>query len=128
MKKLSVLILEDGMFKYHHIKTALEECCLPTVSWAGNVEQGLELIAKARGEGAGFDLIITDMHYPLRETENANPKAGMVLMQRLKEEGVDTPVILCSSDRYEINQAFACIWYSEARSLSLDLREVIMRL
>ena len=128
MKKLSVLVLEDEMFKYHQLKNALEECCIPTVTWAGTVEEGLRLVQEAAGKGKGFDLIITDMNYPIREAEGTNPEAGMVCIEKIRSLGMNTPVVVCSSIRYDVKQAFACIWYSEARSLLLDLREVIMRI
>lgn len=128
MKKLTVLIVEDDVFKYHQVKAALSECCLCSVSWAESVEQALQMAEQMSGEGKTPDLIITDMHYPIAGPDTLDPKAGLVLISRLKEQGMNVPVVICSSVRYELSQAFACIWYSPARSLSLDLREVVRRL
>ena len=128
MKSIKVLVLEDDTFKYFRIKRSLEEFCFPSVSWAENVEDGLKMVEAALQEGGSFDLCITDMNYPLQGKKESNPKAGMIFIQRLQEMGVDTPVVLCSSIRYETERAFACIWYSEARNLSSDLREVVARL
>ena len=91
-------------------------------------EELLKMVEAALQEGGSFDLCITDMNYPLQGKKESNPKAGMIFIQRLQEMGVDTPVVLCSSIRYETERAFACIWYSEARNLSSDLREVVARL
>ena len=67
------------------------------VTQVDNVEEGLELLIQEKEAGNPFDLIITDMHYPMRKGEEGDFDAGEKLLGILKERGIDTKVIICSS-------------------------------
>ncbi len=53
-----------------------------------------------------------------------------ILLKRLKEEGIELPVVLCSSIRYRIPEMAGCIRYREGETWELkqDFREIINRI
>lgn len=53
-----------------------------------------------------MNLIITDMHYPMRKGEEGDFDAGEKLLGILKERGIDTKVIICSSLNIKIREAY----------------------
>ena len=93
-----------------------------------NVEEGLELLIQEKEAGNPFDLIITDMHYPMRKGEEGDFDAGEKLLGILKERGIDTKVIICSSLNIKIREAYGCIWYSRISDWEMELLELMNQL
>ena len=75
-----------------------------------------------------IDLIITDMHYPMRKGEEGDFDAGEKLLGILKERGIDTKVIICSSLNIKIREAYGCIWYSRISDWEMELLELMNQL
>ena len=66
---MRILNFEDDVYKANDIKKVLNDRCGVTdVTQVDNVEEGLELLIQEKEAGNPFDLIITDMHYPMRKT------------------------------------------------------------
>lgn len=129
-RELKVLILEDTAIKACNIKRALEECGICRIIEAADQEAGLEELTRSREQGDPVGLIVTDMSYPLKAGMTEDPEAGEILLKRLKEEGIELPVVLCSSIRYRIPEMAGCIRYREGETWELkqDFREIINRI
>ena len=92
------------------------------------MEEGLELLIQEKEAGNPFDLIITDMHYSMRKGEEGDFDAGEKLLGILKERGIDTKVIICSSLNIKIREAYGCIWYSRISDWEMELLELMNQL
>jgi CheY-like chemotaxis protein len=119
---MRVLNLEDDSMKHSAIERALRSCGISDIAWARNFEDGMELLEEP------CDLIITDMQFPMRKGENDNPDAGEKVIEQVKARGLEIPVIICSSGRYRIPEAYGCIWYSPRSEWEQELRELVQRL
>lgn len=126
MKK--VLVADDEVIKYMAIKKALEFNGIHDIQLVGNQEAVWEEIEKAEQSGKSFDLIVTDMHYPLSPMEKANPDAGFILLDEMEKRGYKIPVIICSSLNFRERRALGCVWYRENESLEFDFRDVLQRM
>ena len=116
-----ILNLEDDVYKHHAICKALENGGLGTlkVDCAGNLEEGLRLIKKNQ-KTQPYDLIITDMWYP--ETAGGEcTDSGEKLIQTVKDNEWNIPIILCSSVRYRFSGILGVVHYSEKEDWEKEL-------
>lgn len=122
-----VIIIEDNIFKAVAIERVLRDYGITEIDLARTGDTGLTKIEKAVNTEKSYDLIITDMHFSIFGEVNA--RAGEVVMTELKKRGIVIPVVVCSSHRYDIPEAFACVFYNDqSRDLARDLGLVIERL
>jgi CheY-like chemotaxis protein len=119
---MRVLNLEDNSMKHSAIERVLRSYGISDIAWARNFEDGMEFLEEP------CDLIITDMQFPMRKGENDNPDAGEKVIEQVKARGLEIPVIVCSSVKYKIPEAFGCIWYSPRSEWEQELRELVQRL
>ena len=123
-----VLVVDDEVIKYMAIKKALEFNGIREIQIVGNQEAVWEEIEKAEQRDEKFDLIVTDMHYPLREREEPNPDAGFILLDEMEKRGYQIPVIICSSLNFREPRALGCVWYRENESLEFAFMDVLQRI
>lgn len=64
---MKVLNFEDSVYKANAIRKVLNQCGVAKVELVSNVEDGLQMLKNAEDTGDPFDLIITDMHYPMKQ-------------------------------------------------------------
>lgn len=128
LSELKVLVIDDSVYKAMDITRALEYSGIRDVVRARHQEAGFEKIYQNRDAGTPVGLIVTDMQYPLYSGMDEDTDAGFKLIERLKKEGLDIPVIICSSGNYEEPEILGCVWYSELRDLNRDFKEVLSRL
>ena len=124
MKDLKVLLLEDNVYKRIDIKNALSLYGIKNVVCVDYMKAGLEAVEKSMAEEP-FELIISDMHYAIERIGGPVPDAGEQLIQKLQEEGIDIPIIICSSVPYNIPGILGTVWYDERRDLNRDLKELL---
>ena len=120
-----VLILEDDIFKATDITRALEKYGEMEIHKVRNQQAGIEKIKDALENQEGYDLIITDMNYPLAAGEETDPEAGFKLIFTLKREKITVPIIICSSYHYQEPSILGCVWYHKSRDLFLDFKELL---
>ncbi|WP_418747994.1 response regulator [Frisingicoccus sp.] len=124
---MKILHLEDDVFKRKKIERILCSAGADHSVWVKNLEDGIICIEEAQNKSEPYDLIISDMYYPLkdggRETE-----AGTMLLSILKDKGIDTPVIICSSARLRIPEAYECLWYSENSNWDRQLESLLRKI
>ena len=87
---MKVLNFEDSVYKANAIRKVLNQCGVAKIELVSNVEDGLQMLKNAEDAGAPFDLIITDMHYPMKQGAVSDTEAGEKLVQLLQEQGKQT--------------------------------------
>lgn len=121
----NILLIEDNIYKAIDIERALEACGMKNIARVGFQEDALEKIEDSKS----FDLIITDMQYPLFRGGDTDNEAGFKLIEYLKEKMLDIPVVICSTSNYEnIPEAFGTVWYSELNDIKRDFRKIFEKL
>ena len=126
MKIRKILNIEDDIIKHCNINRALDWNRYPKAELATTAEDGIEMIETAIAEGVPYDLLITDMHFPVNGEDNH--KAGLYVIEKLKCKGIEIPIIVCSSVRYNIPEIAGCIFYSRSWDLNWDFRELLEKL
>ena len=120
-----VLNIEDLITKHVDVRRALERCGVPHIDHVENAVDGLDMIEAAIAEGKPYDLIVSDMYFPMTKG-GYEVQAGMYVIEELQARGIDVPVIVCSSARMVIPDIVGCIHYSPYRNdLDADMREMV---
>ena len=119
-----VLNLEDLPSKHVAVRRALERCGVIYVDHAETAVDGLDLIEAAIAEGKPYDLIVSDMYFPMTKG-GMEVQAGMYVIEELQARGINVPVIVCSSARMVIPEIVGCIHYSPRNDLDADMRELL---
>ena len=119
-----VLNIEDLPSKHVDVRRALERCGVPYIDHAETAVDGLDRIEAAIAEGKPYDLIVSDMYFPMTRG-GMEVQAGMYVIEELQARGIHVPVIVCSSARMVIPEIVGCIHYSPRNDLDADMREMI---
>ena len=119
-----VLNIEDLPTKHVAVRRALERCGVPYIDHADNAVDGLDMIETAIAEGKPYDVIVSDMYFPISKG-GMEAQAGTYVIEELQARGIDVPVIVCSSARMVIPEIVGCIHYSARNDLDADMRELI---
>lgn len=120
-----VLNIEDTAMKHVAIVRALNKARIGLIDHAATGDEGLELVEKSIADGKPYDLIITDMHFPIYG--EIDPEAGMKVIAELQKREINIPVVVCSSVRYvNIPGAVHCIYYNEkSGNVDDEIREML---
>lgn len=105
---MKVLNFEDSVYKANAIRKILgNRCGVASVEQVSNVEDGLKMLKDAENAGEPFDLIITDMHFPMRSGAISDTEAGEKLVQILQAQGNKTNHYRMFLKEYETSR---CVW------------------
>lgn len=121
-----ILNIEDTIGKHWDVNRALYWNNYPNAELATTAEKGIQMIESAIAEGTPFELLITDMHFSAKGEDNH--KAGLYVIEELKKKGIEIPIIVCSSIRYNIPEIVGCIFYNRSRDLNWDFKELLEKL
>ncbi|MBQ6844160.1 MAG: hypothetical protein IJO60_05950 [Agathobacter sp.] len=125
MQIRKVLNIEDLPTKHVAVRRALERCGVSRIDHAETAVDGLDMIEAAIAEGKPYDLIVSDMYFPMSKG-GMEVQAGMYVIEELQARGIDVLVIVCSSARMVIPEIVGCIHYNPYRNdLDADMRELI---
>lgn len=94
-----------------------------SVDWEDNAEKGIKKIEQAHFSGEDYDLLILDMHYDFYGVDDRN--AGEKTMKILREKGIETPIVFCSSQNWKIPGAVGNIFFHERRDWKSEARELL---
>lgn len=119
-----VLNIEDVATKHVAIRRALERCGVPYIDHAETAVDGLDMIEVAIAEGKPYDLIVSDMYFPISKG-GMEAQAGTYVIEELNARGINVPIIVCSSARMVIPEIVGCIHYSLRNDLDADMREMV---
>lgn len=122
---IKAIIVDDDVFKRTDIRKALEFNGIRNIITVGSQEKLWEQIYQGEDK---IDLIVTDIQYPLEEGETVDEEAGFKLIERMKKEKIDIPVIVCSSLNYSISDILGSVWYNRLNDLEDGFREVLSKL
>lgn len=125
---MKVLVIEDEPGKYRDISRALERSGISKNDRAKNQKDGFELIYKSIKDSSPYDVVVTDMQYPLEQGASIDKEAGFKLLQRFKKENINIPVIICSQSNYSEPEAFGTVWYDDRCDIDAAFRELINKL
>lgn len=128
LSNLRVVIVDDDVFKTADIRKALSFSGIRNMTTARNQERLWEILDQSRKNGEKVDLIITDMHYPLTSGGIPDEEAGFKLMERMKLEKINIPVIICSSRNYHAPDALGSVWYNELNDLAQGFKELLTQI
>ena len=109
-----VLNIEDDIYKHHDICKALRNDGLSElrIDLEGNLSDGIKKIREQNALGKPYDLIITDMWYP-EYSGGQEAESGEKLINTVKENRWNIPIILCSSVNYRFPEILGSVHYSE---------------
>jgi len=125
MQVRKVLNIEDLPTKHVAVRRALERCGVPYIDHVDNAVDALDMIEAAIVEGKPYDVIVSDMYFPISKG-GYEVQAGMYVIEELEAREIAVPVIVCSSARMVIPEIVGCIHYSPYRNdLDADMREMI---
>lgn len=124
-----ILNLEDNVFKHHDICKAIERGSFQNlrIDHVGNLKDGIERIKEQNEIEKPYDLIITDMWYP-EMSGGGDSASGEKLIQIVNEQGLDIPVILCSSVKYRFPQILGSVHYAENEEWETEIIDLIKKL
>lgn len=125
LSKIKVVIVDDDVFKGNDIRRALEFNGVRNIITVRSQEKLWEQIYHSEDK---VDLIVTDMQYPLEAGEAIDKEAGFKLIERMKKEKIDVPVIVCSSLNYRIPGILGSVWYNGFSDLDSGFKEALGRL
>ena len=78
---MRVLNVEDNPMKHYQIKRALEYCGAKNVVCRDNLEEGLQTLKETMRTDKHYDLVVTDMNYPLQKGGESCGQAGEILIE-----------------------------------------------
>lgn len=128
LSMLKVLIVDDSVYKAMDITRAMEYSGVSDITRVRDQESAFEAIYEGIKNKAPFGLIVTDMHYPLEKGMEAERDAGYILIERLKEERIRIPVIICSSQNYSEPGILGTVWYNQLCDLSKEFKDLLSKL
>ena len=125
LSKIHAVIADDDVFKENNIRKALEFNGIRNITTVRNQEKLWEQLYQSEDP---IDLIVTDMQYPLKAGEAVDKEAGLKLIERMENEKIHIPVIVCSSLNYKIPEILGSVWYNERNDLNVEFCEVLGKL
>lgn len=121
---LKTLYFEDDPDKLWEVSNVLERAGIQA-DHAADLQNGLQKWEEATASGEPYELILTDMQFPLAPADPVCVNAGERVIARLREKQDPVPVIVCSSVPYRIPEIHGCVWYSPLRPWQSELLRLI---
>ena len=125
VKDVRILYAEDSNEKYISIARAMKSMGYKSPDMKSNVEDAVEQVLLARESGKPYDVIMTDMNYPMETGAPSTNQAGPEFIKKLHENGIETPIIEISSVNYNVPGAFRCVWFVESHNWERDLEQAL---
>ena len=125
---MKLLQLDDSNSKRLAVKMVLRSAGVRDCGWFTSIEEGVEALEKAIREGDPYDAVISDMHYPIQKNGEADWKAGKYLIALLQEKQIAVPVIILSTSRLRIENAWRTLWYDERSDWEMELRTALQEI
>jgi len=128
ISEIKALVLDDDVTKGMKVTRILKVCGVDVVAQVEDQESGFDVIYRNKDGEKKVSLIITDMHYPLEKGAKADVDAGKKMIERVKKENLEIPVIVFSSVNYDIPGALETIWFSDNVNWEDKLRQVVRKM
>ena len=124
MTDMRVLNIEDNAIKHAKITRVIRKSGINDIDWAKNLKDGLTMLEYAKNDGKPYDLVVTDMYYPL-EAGGEEVEAGEVFIEKMEEVKDNTAIILCSSVSYKYPQIYGNLYYSDRSNWEEELENYL---
>ncbi len=112
-----VMYVEDNVMKYMSVVRLLKKIGVWDIKHANNSVEALKFVDTEK-----FDLIILDMHFQFDGKDDI--QAGEKTMKCIREKGIKTPIIFCSSRNWKIPGTLGNIFYNERRNWECEAQEL----
>ena len=123
---MKILNVEDDPYKHQDIKRALNRMGITDITLEESVNGAVISVLESIENHNPFDLIISDMQFPLFTNGRPDDDAGMTFIAELKEQNIDIPIIVCSSFRLNIPEVLGCVHYSRNTDLWEEFKKLIV--
>lgn len=120
---MKILHVEDNAIKHANIRNQIKQVCAADISWAKTYDEGISILFEDE-----YDLIITDMSYPIHRGEQPNDDAGDRFIEYIKAVEIDTPIILITAFGIKKKGILASIQYSENTDWETEIKDIIKEL
>lgn len=121
---MRVLNIEDNAIKHTKITRMIRRSGINDIDWAKSLKDGFAMLEYAKNDGKPYDLVVTDMYYPL-EAGSEEVKAGEIFIQKMEEVKDNTPIILCSNVNYKYPQIYGNLYYSDRSNWEEELENYL---
>ena len=118
---MKVLHIEDAVIKHYEICKVMKKCGVLEIDWVKTLDDALQMVREHKLE---YNLIVTDMYYPLTPGGD-EAESGLIFIQKLEEMKIETPIIVCSSVRYQIPGICGSVHYSDKTDWEQQLCSLI---
>lgn len=122
---MRVLNVEDYPPKHYEIKSALNQLGITDITLEESENSAIISVLESIENNKPYDLIISDMQFPLFTNGRPDDDAGLTLLAELKEHEIDIPVIFCSSFRLDIPGVLGCVHYTKNTDLWEEFKKLI---
>ena len=129
---MKVLIIDDLESKARSIERCFNNLNITDVSIEATRNTGLISIETQIKNGTPYDLIVCDMQMPNMINGMISPKAGLHVLHSLSIRKINTPVIMCSSDKLddlsEYENVIGSIHYNYSVDHTSDIEKLLKSL
>ena len=122
---MRVLIVEDNPEKYYDVKFALSQLGIADLTLVENANDATLTVLEQKENETPYDLIISDMQFPLFSSGKPVDDAGMTFIDEIHNLGVTTPIIICSSFRLQERSVLGCVHYSPKTDLVVEFKRLL---
>ncbi|MBE5923548.1 MAG: response regulator [Lachnospiraceae bacterium] len=109
---MRVLNVEDDPMKHDNIKRALNRMGITDITYVECENDAMISVLDSIENNTPYDLIISDMQFPLFSNGKPDDTAGETFIAELQEHNIDIPIIVCSSFRLNIPNILGCVHYN----------------
>lgn len=121
-----IINIEDTNEKHMAIRREVQRYMTAIMDWETSAEAGLKRIEEAISEGRPYDLLITDMHFPLNG--ELDEHAGEYVINEIKNRGINIPVIVFSTKGYPTLATVGHLRYNHRNGEVMgDIREMLQQ-
>ncbi|PLX66655.1 MAG: hypothetical protein C0602_11335 [Denitrovibrio sp.] len=99
VKELKIIVVEDDPI----IRFTMVRMLKNRFSEVDSAENGKEGLKKVTEND--YDIVVTDLQMPIMD--------GHSMIKNLRENQIDTPVIICSAYDFEETEKYKCKWMSK---------------
>ncbi len=124
---MRILNIEDDTLKHNDICRVINSSVLAEIDWVKTLDEGTRLIMDSIENNQLYDLIITDMYFPLKAGA-VESKAGDLLIKRMIQYKIPIPVILFSTVDYDYPDILGCLHYSDHSTWKEELKKLLEKL
>lgn len=120
---MKILHVEDDAIKHANIYNQIKQVVSANISWAKSYDEGIGILFDDE-----YDLIITDMSYPIHAGETPNDDAGDRFIEYIKAVEIDTPIVLVTAFGMKKKDILATVQYRENTEWESEIKNIVRKL